>query len=160
MRKPVLKYVLIGLVVVAAGIQLVPVDRTNPPVQSRMPASAQTQDVLRRACYDCHSNETRWPWYGHVAPVSWWLADHIEEGRTELNFSEWAGTPQQLKKLAKTPKEIAKGNMPPWYYRLAHRESRLSPADVAALNALGRPAPATAPPPSAAPAQPTVPAKP
>jgi hypothetical protein len=143
MRKPVWKIVLIGLVVLFAGIQLVPGSRSNPPVTSRMAASPAAQDVLKRACYDCHSNETTWPWYSRVAPVSWWVAGHVSEGRDELNFSEWASTPQQLKRLGKTPKEIAKGEMPPWYYRLAHREARLSEADIAALNGLAA-APAAA----------------
>jgi hypothetical protein len=146
MLRKVLKLALIGLVVVFVGIQLVPVDRTNPPVQGRMPASPQAQDVLRRACYDCHSNETTWPWYSHVAPISWWLAGHVEDGRTELNFSEWTGsaTPQQLKKVAKIPKEIAKGNMPPWYYRLGHPEARHSATDAATLKALAAAAAAPA----------------
>jgi hypothetical protein len=148
--KSLWKMTLVGLAVVLVAIQLVPVNRVNPPVQSQMPASAAAQDALRRACYDCHSNETTWPWYSKVAPVSWWVAGHVREGRRELNFSEWVGTgtPQQQKRLAKTAKEIAKGAMPPWYYRLVHPEARLSPADVAALGALATPLP-TSPAPAA-----------
>ena len=73
-------------VVIAAFIliQFVPVDRSNPPVLSDVQAPAEVQTILRRSCYDCHSHETHWPWYAYVAPASWFVVDHIEEGREDL----------------------------------------------------------------------------
>ncbi len=144
MRRPIVRNCLLAAAAILILIQFVPVDRSNPPVQGRIQVAPEVEAVLRRACYDCHSNETAWPWYSRVAPVSWWLADHVKDGREDLNFTAWqgSGSPQQLKKLAKVPKEIAKGKMPPWYYRLAHAGARLTPADVALLDRLAAPAPA------------------
>ena len=78
-----------ALAVVLAGIQLVPVERTNPPVESEVAAPPAARAVLRRACYDCHSHETRGPWYAQVAPISWLVANDVQEGRRELNCSQW-----------------------------------------------------------------------
>lgn len=123
-----------ALVAVAAALvlaQLVPVARTNPPVAADVAAPPAVATVLRRACYDCHSNETVWPWYSRIAPVSWLVAHDVDEGRDELNFSAWAAydAAARRKKLKKTVEEVAEGEMPPWYYVLMHREARLSPAD-------------------------------
>src|SRR6185436_12929985 len=71
------------------ALQLVPVERTNPPLKAPLQAPAPVDAILRRACYDCHSNESRWPWYGYVAPVSWLVADDVKQGRKHLNFSDW-----------------------------------------------------------------------
>ena len=71
------------------AIQLVPVNRTNSPVQGDFRGSAEVVSVLRRACYDCHSNETTWPWYSRIAPVSWVIARDVNKGRAALNFSTW-----------------------------------------------------------------------
>lgn len=119
------------------GIQLVPVDCTNPPVLSSFPASAQAQAILRRACYDCHSNETTWPWYSRVAPVSWFIARHVRQGRAKLNYSTWDqyAAADKAKKLAKTAKELQKGKMPLRSYVLLHRNAALSAQDVALLSA-------------------------
>lgn len=126
---------LAGAVVVALGaIQLIPVDRTNPPVQKEMPAPPDVQAILRRSCYDCHSNETVWLWYSKVAPISWLVSRDVREGRKDLNFSDWTASEKQLRRLAKTPKEIAKAKMPPWFYLSIHRDARLSPQDVETLN--------------------------
>src|SRR5689334_23582497 len=69
--------------------QLIPVDRRNPPVQAEVQASAEARVLLRRACYDCHSNETVWPWYARVAPVSWVVVHDVRRGRDVVNFSTW-----------------------------------------------------------------------
>ena len=100
-RKDVLKKGLLGLVVALVAIQLVPVDRTSPPVTADIAAPANVRAVLKRACYDCHSNETTWPWYSRVAPVSWLVARDVREGRKELNFSDWGGyaAKRQARKL-------------------------------------------------------------
>lgn len=118
-----------------AAIQLVPVSRTNPPVQSNVPAPAAVDSILRRACYDCHSNETRWPWYSRVAPISWWLAEHVEDGRQDLNFSEWPTFDFEAQELAfdDMVEQLKKDKMPPRSYRLGHPEARLDERERAVL---------------------------
>jgi hypothetical protein len=118
-----------------AGIQFVPVERSNPPVVSEPLAGAQVDALLRRACYDCHSNETRWPWYSKVAPVSWLVADHVREGRGQLNFSAWPAFDfaAQEHLLREIVDEVAAEKMPPSSYLLAHADARLSDADKAVL---------------------------
>ncbi|MDQ2931377.1 MAG: heme-binding domain-containing protein [Gemmatimonadota bacterium] len=125
------------LIIVLGAVQLVPVDRTNPPVETEIPATAQVRSVLRRACYDCHSNETVWPWYSRIAPVSWLVAHDVHDGREELNFSTWNRytTEQQLKKLKKSGNEVAEGEMPPSIYFPLHPDARLSADDRALLRA-------------------------
>lgn len=125
---------LITVVVVGVVIQFVPYgrDHTNPPVVTE-PAwdSEQTRDLAVAACFDCHSNDTEWPWYSNVAPISWALQRDVDEGREELNFSEWH-LEQEGDEAAETVRD---GSMPPWQYTLTHPEARLSDADVAALEA-------------------------
>ncbi len=117
----------IALMFVAAQIvaeQFAPVALTNPPVRSDLTAPPEIKSILRRACYDCHSNETRWPWYSGVAPASWLIRDHVLEGRRRLNFSIWGdyvhdpGTEAQ--KLSEIVKFVTNGKMPPWYYTMTH----------------------------------------
>ena len=126
--------VLAGLVLLA---QAVPVDRLNPPVQSEMPAPGEIRPLLRRACYDCHSNETVWPWYSRVAPASWLLSHDVAEGRDALNFSAWGayGAARRAKALHETAEEVAEGEMPPWYYRLLHPDARLTAHEIDVLRA-------------------------
>ena len=113
------------------GIQFVPVDQSNPPTESEIPASPEVRVILRNACYDCHSNETTWPWYSKVAPVSWLVTSDVHEGRDELNFSSWGryDTEQQIKKLKESWEEIEEGEMPPWSFILMHKEAVISPAE-------------------------------
>jgi hypothetical protein len=129
--------VLLGVVLVLAAIQFVPVNRSNPPGETEIPAPENVRAVLRRACYDCHSNETFWPWYSRVAPVSWLVARDVREGRKELNFSTWNRyeTKARSKKLKEAREEVAEGEMPPWFYVAIHRDAVLSAGDVALLNA-------------------------
>lgn len=107
-------------------IQVVPYGRshTNPPVRAE-PSwnSARTKELVRVACYDCHSNETTWPWYSHVAPFSWLVQNHVDEGREHLNFSEFH-VPQD--EAGEAAKEVTEGDMPPWDYLLMHPDARLS----------------------------------
>ena len=118
----------IPVVVIIVAIQFWPVDRTNPPVGSEIQASPDVQEVLHKACYNCHSNETRWPWYGYVAPVSWLLAHDVHEARNKLNFSEWGSIPEGDRPAAAKHiwKEVEDGGMPLLMYRLLHPEARLS----------------------------------
>jgi hypothetical protein len=120
--------VLIGFVV----IQLVPYggDHQNPPVTAE-PAwdSAETRGLAVTTCFDCHSNETEWPWYSWVAPVSWLVQRDVDEGREELNFSQW-GSGQESDDVAESVEE---GEMPPFSYLVTHPDARLADADRAAL---------------------------
>lgn len=122
-----------GLVLLAAlaGIQFVPVERTNPPVRLDVSAPAAVDSVLRRACYDCHSNETRWPWYSRVAPVSWFVVDHVHDGRGDLNFSEWPAFDFELQAglFHDIEEQVSEDKMPLRSYRLLHPEARLSQRD-------------------------------
>ena len=105
----------VSIVVVLVAIQFIRVNSTNPPVDSDIPTSLEVKSILRRACYDCHSNETIWPWYSHIAPISWLLAWDVRDGRDELNFSTWSqySTQRQLKKLKESWEQITEGDMPP-----------------------------------------------
>jgi cbb3-type cytochrome oxidase cytochrome c subunit len=131
----VLRWVVLVIVVVFVAMQVVPLDRSNPPVSAEVAAPPEARAVLRRACYDCHSNETVWPWYAWVAPVSWLVARDVHEGRRELNFSVWGRytTKEQVKKLKETWETVEEGEMPPWYYLPLHRNARLSAQDKAVL---------------------------
>jgi Haem-binding domain len=126
----------LGLAVFAIA-QAFRIDKTNPPVQQNMAAPPEITAMLRRACYDCHSNETVWPWYSNIAPVSWMLARDVREGRRELNFSTWNvyDAKRRAKKLKETAKEVVEGKMPPWFYVALHRHAALSPAEVERLRA-------------------------
>jgi hypothetical protein len=111
--------------------QLVPYgrDHTNPPIVSE-PAwdSPQTRALAKTACFDCHSNEVVWPWYMSVVPLSWLAVRDVEEGRDELNFSDWP--PKEADEVVE---KVLDRDMPPLQYTLIHPESRLSDADLQAL---------------------------
>jgi hypothetical protein len=123
--------------VVLVLIQLVPMSRSNPPISQDVAAPSKVEPVLRRACYDCHSNQTRWPWYAHVAPVSWLVVRDVERGRRHLNFSTWdkyADDPETvIRKLRNIDKVMHNGSMPLWYYASAHSDAHLNDADRQAI---------------------------
>jgi len=126
------------LVVMAASFvaaQFVAVTRTNPPAQGALVAPLQIAAILRRSCYDCHSNETRWPWYSHIAPSAWLIVRDVDLGRKEINFSEWGNyyPPTRQRKLAWMGRMLEEEKMPPWSYRLMHPGARLTEADRDAL---------------------------
>jgi hypothetical protein len=125
------------LLAVLVLIQLVPGQRVNPPVEADVAASAPVRAVLRRACYDCHSNETVWPWYSRVAPVSWMLERDVREGRREVNFSTWNryDAARRVKLARKIWKEVAEGDMPPWVYAVVHGPAKLTEQDRVILRA-------------------------
>lgn len=120
-----------GLLLIGVlAIQLIPVDRTNPAVvQEPQWDSPQTRALAQRACFDCHSNETIWPWYSYVAPISWGIADHVHEGRQKLNFSDWgrAGETDEIVEV------ILEGEMPLANYLWMHPEARLTQTEQQAL---------------------------
>lgn len=116
-----------ALLALTLGIQLVPVDRSNPPVQRTIDAPEDVERVLRRSCYDCHSNETDWPWYSRVAPASWLVADDVQEAREDMNFSEWPDDPDDATDLIEEiGEQVESGAMPLDSYLWLHPEARLS----------------------------------
>ena len=134
----------IGLLLLCfVALNLIPVNRANPPVIKEPNwDSPQTRELAKRACFDCHSNETIWPWYSYVAPMSWLVARDINEGRQRLNFSEW-GVPRtggeegresgegiELGELGET---ISEGRMPPANYLPTHPQAVLTAAEKQAL---------------------------
>jgi hypothetical protein len=133
---------MLGLCVLIVAIQFVRPARTNPPViqantiEAAMNVPPAVEQILTRACKDCHSNETRWPWYSNVAPVSWFVINHVNEGRRHLNFSEWqqpsVPIPPQFARRERPSacREVQSGDMPLFSYRLIHTDSRLSPDDI------------------------------
>lgn len=122
------KWIGIFIVLFIIAIQFWPVERTNPPVLSDIQAPPAVKEVLRTGCYDCHSNETHWPWYGYVAPVSWLVANDIQEARDKMNFSEWESIPagDRPATVKRIWKEVEDGEMPLLMYRLIHPEARLA----------------------------------
>jgi hypothetical protein len=132
-----LRFAVLGSLILLVGIQLVPVDRSNPPVQGVVDAPEPVLRVLRRACFDCHSNQTRWRWYAYVAPVSWIVADDVHEARHEMNFTEWshASARERAKAAEECWEEVSEGHMPLPRYLRAHPEARLSEADLSLLRA-------------------------
>ena len=117
----------------AVLIQLIPFGRShsNPP-GTREPSwnSPDTRALVRRACFDCHSNETTWPWYSNVAPISWLVQRDVNGGRSHLNFSEWDRPQRHAKDVAA---ELNQGDMPPWFYLPMHPAARPTAAEKQAL---------------------------
>jgi hypothetical protein len=133
--KKKLKWVAAGLVVVFGLLQFTNPSPTNPPVLKDMiaenPPPAHVAAMLHAACYDCHSNETKWPWYSRVAPMSWLIASDVNEGRYNLNLSEWpADMPDHvIRRLENMSEKIGYGEMPPKKYTAIHADARLSDRD-------------------------------
>lgn len=127
--------VALAAVTALVAAQFVPAKRTNPPSQGGLFAPPDVKATLRRACYDCHSNATRWPWYSRVAPLSWLIVDDVTLGRKEVNFSEWGSyyPATRRHKLEWIGRVLREGRMPPWDYRLMHPGARLRESDRARL---------------------------
>lgn len=144
MTRTVFKY---GIGVLAAALiiaQFFQPERTNPPAD---PSASFEQvakpphevaSVIGRACRDCHSNQTSWPWYSHIAPASWLVASDVKQGRAKLNFSQWnIYSPEMTRiKLGEICQEITEGGMPPAYYRPLHPETKVTPAEASAVCAV------------------------
>jgi hypothetical protein len=130
---PLLSRIAGGLVAVLLLIQLVPYGRahTNPKVIEE-PAwdSPATRELAVRACFDCHSNETKWPWYSNIAPLSWMVQDHVDEGRETMNFSEWNRPADEADEAGEVVEE---GEMPIPNYLWLHPEADLSVKEKALL---------------------------
>lgn len=135
------RILLIVLAVVAIAIQFVGPKRTNPPVDPAREISAHVKTppevarILERSCFDCHSHQTRWPWYSKVAPVSWMVISDVDEARRNMNFSDWAMyNPEKARdRLNGICEETSEGGMPLTSYKWMHRDAKLTPEDVRTL---------------------------
>jgi hypothetical protein len=141
MTSSITRRVAIGVLLAAAAAQLVRPERSNPPIDPARTVEASTAipgnvaAILKRSCYDCHSNATRWPWYSAVEPMAWGVSRHVTEGRSTLNFSEW-GTYRLQKRvtlLEKLCDEVRETRMPLSSYLLLHRDARLSEVEWKAV---------------------------
>jgi len=126
------------LLVVLIVIQFFPPDRTNPPVDADVALGTKTEvppeieSILKKACYDCHSNETKWPWYSSIAPASWVIAHDVQEGRKHLNFSEWENYTIKKKQvhLDMICSNTVDGTMPLPAYLFLHGSAQLTDAEI------------------------------
>ena len=139
MRRVPAKWIVVGLVAILILIQIIPANRTNPPVipsrslEAHVQVPPEVQAVLKRSCYDCHSSATVWPWYSHVAPVSWYVAHDVNTGRSHVNFQDWEAqvNEQEGKEhLGLTCKLVREGKMPPADYRVLHKGTDVSPQET------------------------------
>lgn len=129
-----MKKLLIVIIVVFLLIQFFPIDKNNPVATPQLDflkikdTPETTAAIIRNSCYDCHSNESKYPWYSNVQPFGWFLANHISEGRKELNFSTFAtyDKKRQAHKLDEAVEMIEKGEMPMDSYTIAHKEAQLT----------------------------------
>lgn len=137
MIKKILKWTVIVLAAAFVVIQLIRPARTNPAIdsskaiQSHVQVPANVDAILKRACNDCHSNETQWPWYSNVAPVSWLVISDVNDGRRHLNFSEWGNYDARRAdhKLDEIEDEVEHGAMPLPIYVSMHPEAKMSDED-------------------------------
>jgi hypothetical protein len=131
--KKLILWLVVGLVTLFVLIQLVPYGRnhTNPPIaQEPQWDSPETRELAKRACFDCHSNESVWPWYSNIAPISWLVQNDVDEGRRRLNFSEWGRPIREVNEIGEV---VMEGEMPPVQYYPTHPNARLSAAEQEAL---------------------------
>ncbi len=128
------KKIIFGLLALLVVSQFFRIDKSNPEsdpkhsifVVEQVPH--EVESIIKTACFDCHSNQVSYPWYTNVAPVSWWVKDHINEAREELNFSEW-GTytiKRKLHKLEEIEEEVGEGEMPLPSYLIVHGDAKLN----------------------------------
>jgi hypothetical protein len=134
MRK-LAEFILISFVLVFFGMQFVPTAARRTPAKAGGPLMAKAIDpqvgaILDRSCQDCHSNHTTWPWYSHIAPVSWIVSKHVREGREMLDFSEWANQIHSLDERMFICDAVSDGRMPLPEYTVIHRDAKLSKRDV------------------------------
>jgi Haem-binding domain len=138
-KKAIRLSVVVGIVVFV-GMQLVPVKGigSNPTERYNMNPPPAVEAIMRRACFDCHTNETRWPLYARIAPGSWLMSRDVNKGRKHLNFSEWGSTDEDERNLdlQNCWDQVESGEMPPWFYIYPmHLHARLSQADKDTLKA-------------------------
>lgn len=129
------KKIVLALAAVFLLLQLIPADKSNPPVQADLVAAPEVKAILKRCCYDCHSNETHWPWYSYIKPVAWLVAHDVFEGREHLNFSDW-GNYSENKRSSKSEEcveLIESGEMPMQIYLLMHGDAKVSADELRVL---------------------------
>ena len=116
-------------------IQLFPGERTNPPLTGEIQTPPEIHQILKKSCYDCHSHQTRWPWYSHIAPISWMVIHDVNEGRENLNFSNWNGyrSREKVKIYEEIEEVLEKGEMPLKPYLWMHSDARLSEVEIQQL---------------------------
>lgn len=139
--KTILKVLVVVIVCLFAAAQFKRPARTNPLIDHSQAIEAHTQmkpevaSILERSCNDCHSNRTAWPWYTNVAPVSWFVTEHVDDGREEMNFSEWGLYNRRTRetRLQAICEEVESGAMPLSSYLPLHPHAKLSPEDKKAL---------------------------
>jgi len=123
-------YYFLGLFALFVIIQLIPVDRENPTSNPELDltASLEVTEILKNSCYDCHSNQTNWPYYSYVAPISWLVSRDVKNGRKNLNFSEWnkLSTERKNKVKEEMMEEISEDEMPLPIYLFMHPAAKLS----------------------------------
>lgn len=121
----------LGVGVGVVAIQAITYPHENPAVDGEIAAPTEVAVLLNRACYDCHSNLTTWPWYTNVAPMSWLASRDVTEGRKHLNFSTFAklSPERQSKKLGEVVDELEEDGMPPWFYLPFHPHAKLTQAE-------------------------------
>ena len=130
-----MKKILIAIAIVVIGIQFIPAKRTNPEVTYDFDGPPEVKRILKKSCYDCHSNETDWPWYSYIAPASWLVSRHVEDGRRHLNFSEWEAMRAMGWVREEIHGEVAEGAMPIKSYLLLHADANVTADELAILKA-------------------------
>ena len=128
--------IMIGILL---AIQAIRPEKTNPPIEDSIALKAATplMHVLKKSCFDCHSYETKWPWYAQIAPLSWSIVSHVNDGREALNFSEWKKIPKKIKikRLKRMKQTTNNGMMPLSSYLLLHKEATLTSEDKTLIKA-------------------------
>lgn len=130
----ILKFIGLGIFLLLVGIQFfhpdknISVEPSSNNIAMLYPVPKDVKDILMKACNDCHSNNTRYPWYNNIQPVAWWLNDHVKDGKRHLNFDEFATyrISRQFKKLEECIDEVKESNMPLLSYKWAHKDARLT----------------------------------
>ena len=134
-QKLTLKNIGLALLFIFIVMQAFRIEKSNPPSDPANDFIAVTQPsaeiatVLKGACYDCHSNSVTYPWYTNIAPFSWWIKDHVNDGRDELNFSEWKtfNSRRMDKKMKEAAELVDEDEMPMYSYTLMHKNATLTP---------------------------------
>jgi hypothetical protein len=130
LKKKLLKAAIAVGLVVGIGIQFVPVKGigSNPPARFKLDAPPEVEAILRESCFDCHSNETEWPFYARIAPGSWLMSRDVVKGRSRMNMSEWGDADEDERSIDRENSwdKIEEGEMPPWFYLPLHPSARLN----------------------------------
>ncbi len=134
-----MKKSLLLFIALLISIQFIPANKTNPPVDENLKLNAKSEviDILQKSCYDCHSNETKWPTYSNIAPFSWFIISNVKNGRKALNFSQWEDIQSdiKIKRLQRAIKTTNNGLMPPSGYLKLHDYAILSEEEKKIISA-------------------------